>query len=113
MPSPDQYKEVEAKVIDKKAPSFSIHKSPRKTGFAEIVASAEKRSMVGPGTFDPKQMKEKIIGTYGGKSDRVTPAASVIMDANNVPAMNRYKMPKLDLTYERTKNILIKPETEK
>ena len=98
MPSPDQYKEVEAKVTNRKMPSYSLYKSPRKTGFAEIVASAEKRSMVGPGTFDPKQMKEKIIGSYGDKSDRVTLAESVMMEANNVPAMNRYNLPKFDVT---------------
>ena len=98
MPSPDQYKEVEAKVINRKMPSYSINKSPRKTGFAEIVASAEKRSMVGPGTFDPKQMKEKILGSYGGKSERVTPVHSVIMEANEVPAMNKYNMTKFDVT---------------
>ena len=46
--------------------------------------------MVGPGTFNPKLPQDKIIGVYGDRGERVTPAASVIMDANNVPAMNRY-----------------------
>jgi len=74
-------------------PSYSLYKSPRKTGFAEIIATAEKRSAVGPGSFNPKQVQEKIAGSYGDKSDRVTLVESVMMDANNVPAMNKYKIP--------------------
>ena len=90
VPPPNLYTEVAAKVTDKKMPSYSLYKSERKTGFAEIIASAEKKSMVGPGTFNPKQAQEKIIGIYGDKGDRVTLAASVMMDANNVPPMNKY-----------------------
>ena len=112
MPSPNQYNEVEAKVINKKAPSYSLYKSHRMTNFAEIVATGAKNT-IGPGSFDPHAMKEKIIGVYGDKGERVTVSDSIIMEANNVPAMNKYKMPKLDVTYERTKNTIMKPETEK
>ena len=90
VPAPNLYTEVAAKVINKKMPSYSIYKSERKTGFAEIIASAEKRNMVGPGYVNPKGAQEKIIGHYGDKGDRVTLAASVMMDANNVPPMNKY-----------------------
>ena len=68
---------------------------------------------MGPGTFDPKQAQEKVIGTYGDVGERVTLAASVMMDANNVPAMNKYKMPAFEVTSTRTRQALIKEESEK
>ena len=37
-----------------KQPNYSLYKSPRKTGFAEMIAKAEKHSGIGPGTFNPK-----------------------------------------------------------
>ena len=41
-------------------------------------------------TFNSKQAQQKIIGVYGDRGERVTLAASVMMDANNVPPMNKY-----------------------
>ena len=113
VPPPAHYKEVDVNYIGRKQPSYSVYKSPRKTNFCEMIEKAEKRKDLGPTTFDPKPVHEKIIGIYGGVGERVTVSESIIMEANNVPASNKYHLPnfvsviKINFTFSQQNLIML------
>ena len=91
LPAPNVYKNIEAGYMVK-VRANSLYKSPRRTDISDLVKQATKSKDVGPGSLHPKDQKLRVLGSYGGL-ERVTMAASTILEAANVPASNKYDLP--------------------
>ena len=91
MPAPNNYKDV-ANGYMYKARAHALYKAPRSTIMENIIKTAKKNCPNGPGSFNPKKAQEKVIGNYTSL-ERVTVAQSIMAEAGNVPACNKYDLP--------------------
>ena len=89
VPAPNNYKEVE-RGRGYTVRSHALYKSPRRTDMQSLILYNKKTKPHGPGTYTPRQVQEKVCGSYTSQA-RVTMAESVEVTANDIPGCNRYK----------------------
>ena len=91
LPAPNNYKDVANGYLYKPR-AHALYKAPRSTIMEAIIKNVKKTQPNGPGSFDPKKPQEKVIGNYVSL-ERVTVAQSIMAEAGNVPACNKYDLP--------------------
>lgn len=109
MPAPTTYSAI---FESKKSSAPALYRTSRKTDITEIVSKAEKRTQLGPGSFNPAIVKRRVIGTYGGQ-ERVTMAEAIILTEGAKLAPDKYSLPSFGVTKNVSRRTIIKAETAK
>lgn len=85
----------------------------RTTDITDIVKTAGKRTLLGPGSFDPKKISmRRVLGTYGGQ-ERVTMAESIMASQDNPLSPDRYNLPAFAVTKNLSRRTIFKAESAK